>query len=172
VIAALASPSVLCSRSAGSSATRRYACNIIISPRDAGVFRARLLVFRNRMAHKDLRITHPPAQIFGFHQPAAASITSASARSIVSVMLVADPLALGTRLHALRENRWRASLGIDTNLHAMAVFDGSALGGVAGTLYARSPNMSIRCLQPRCRRSVMMVIVGGAGFFFGPFSAP
>ncbi len=79
----------------------------------------------------------------------------------------------GRAFMALRENPIRAlSLGIDTRRYTLMAFAlGSALGGVAGTLYAPltqfvdptpfALSMSLDLL--------LMVIVGGAGFFFGPF---
>ena len=100
---------------------------------------------------------------------------SASARSrIVSLMvwwLIRSPW--GRAFIALRENPVRAlSLGIDTRRYTLMAFAiGSALGGVAGTLYAPLTqyidpvpfNLSLSL------DLLMMVIVGGAGFFFGPF---
>ncbi|UTD26769.1 branched-chain amino acid ABC transporter permease [Bradyrhizobium sp. WD16] len=79
----------------------------------------------------------------------------------------------GRAFVALRENPLRAlSLGIDTRRYTLMAFAiGSALGGVAGTLYAPLTqyidpvpfglSLSLDLL--------MMVIVGGSGFFFGPF---
>src|SRR3979490_3642765 len=82
--------------------------------------------------------------------------------------------AWGRAFIALRENPVRAlSLGIDTRRYTLMAFAiGSALGGVAGTLYAPLTqyvdpvpfNLSLSL------DLLMMVIVGGAGFFFAPFS--
>jgi branched-chain amino acid transport system permease protein len=79
----------------------------------------------------------------------------------------------GRAFLALRENPIRAqSLGVDTRRYTLIAFAiGSALGGVAGTLYAPLTqyidpvpfNLSLSL------DLLMMVIVGGAGFFFGPF---
>ncbi len=79
----------------------------------------------------------------------------------------------GRAFVALRENPVRAlSLGIDTRRYTLMAFAiGSALGGIAGTLYAPLTqyidpvpfNLSLSL------DLLMMVIVGGAGFFFGPF---
>ena len=79
----------------------------------------------------------------------------------------------GRAFVALRENPVRAlSLGIDTRRYTLMAFAiGSALGGVAGTLYAPLTqyidpvpfNFSLSL------DLLMMVIVGGSGFFFGPF---
>lgn len=79
----------------------------------------------------------------------------------------------GRAFMALRENPLRAqSLGIDTRRYTLMAFAiGSALGGVAGALYAPLTqyidpvpfNLSLSL------DLLMMVIVGGAGFFLGPF---
>ena len=79
----------------------------------------------------------------------------------------------GRAFIALRENPIRAlSLGIDTRRYTLMAFAiGSALGGVAGALYAPLTqyidpipfNLSLSL------DLLMMVIVGGSGFFFGPF---
>jgi branched-chain amino acid transport system permease protein len=78
----------------------------------------------------------------------------------------------GRAFIALRENPIRAlSLGIDTRRYTLMAFAiGSAFGGVAGTLYAPLTqyidpvpfNLSLSL------DLLMMVIVGGSGFFFGP----
>jgi branched-chain amino acid transport system permease protein len=79
----------------------------------------------------------------------------------------------GRAFIALRENPIRAlSLGIDTRRYTLTAFAiGSAFGGVAGALYAPLTqyidpipfNLSLSL------DLLMMVIVGGSGFFFGPF---
>jgi branched-chain amino acid transport system permease protein len=79
----------------------------------------------------------------------------------------------GRAFLALRENPVRAlSLGVDTRRYTLMAFAiGSALGGFAGALYAPLTqyidpvpfNLSLSL------DILMMVIVGGAGFFFGPF---
>jgi branched-chain amino acid transport system permease protein len=79
----------------------------------------------------------------------------------------------GRAFVALRENPIRAlSLGIDTRRYTLMAFAiGSALGGISGTLYAPLTqyidpvpfNLSLSL------DLLMMVIVGGAGFFFGPY---
>ncbi|MDN5003116.1 branched-chain amino acid ABC transporter permease [Bradyrhizobium sp. GCM10027634] len=78
----------------------------------------------------------------------------------------------GRAFMALRENPLRAqSLGIDTRRYTLMAFAiGSALGGIAGALYAPLTqyidpvpfNLSLSL------DLLMMVIVGGAGFYFGP----
>jgi branched-chain amino acid transport system permease protein len=79
----------------------------------------------------------------------------------------------GRAFVALRENPIRAlSLGLDTRRYILMAFAiGSALGGLSGAIYAPlvqfiEPNsfalgMSLNLL--------LMVIVGGSGYFFGPF---
>jgi len=79
----------------------------------------------------------------------------------------------GRAFVALRENPIRAaSLGVDTRRYTLMAFAiGSSLGGLAGALYAPlvqfiepgsfALNLSFNLL--------LMVIVGGSGYFFGPF---
>ena len=79
----------------------------------------------------------------------------------------------GRAFVALRENPIRAaSLGVDTRRNTLMAFAfGSSLGGLAGALYAPlvqfiepgsfALNLSFNLL--------LMVIVGGSGYFFGPF---
>ena len=79
----------------------------------------------------------------------------------------------GRAFVALRENPVRAaSLGVDTRRYTLMAFAiGSSLGGLAGALYAPlvqfiepgsfALNLSFNLL--------LMVIVGGSGYFFGPF---
>ena len=79
----------------------------------------------------------------------------------------------GRAFMALRENPVRAqSLGVDTRMYTLMAFAiGSALGGVAGVLYA--PLVGI--VEPSTftldlsLKLLLIVIVGGAGFFAGPF---
>ncbi|WP_377805790.1 branched-chain amino acid ABC transporter permease [Azospirillum sp. A29] len=79
----------------------------------------------------------------------------------------------GRAFLALRENPVRAlSLGVDTRRYTLMAFAlGSALGGVAGSLYA--PLLEFVDPTPFTLvlsfNLLLMVIVGGAGFFFGPF---
>ena len=91
--------------------------------------------------------------------------------SLATWWLIRSPW--GRAFVALRENPVRAlSLGIDTRRYTLMAFAiGSAFGGVAGTLYAPLTqyidpvpfNLSLSL------DLLMMVIVGGSGFFFGPF---
>lgn len=79
----------------------------------------------------------------------------------------------GRAFMALRENPVRAdSLGVDTQRYTLIAFAlGSALGGVAGVLY--SP--LVQFIEPTAfalglsLNLLLMVIVGGSGYFFGPF---
>ena len=79
----------------------------------------------------------------------------------------------GRAFIALRENPVRAmSLGVDTRRYTLMAFAiGSALGGLAGTLYAPlvefvDPTPFTLALSLNI---LLMVIVGGSGFFMGPF---
>ena len=79
----------------------------------------------------------------------------------------------GRAFLALRENPIRAmSLGVDTRRYILMAFAiGSALGGLAGVLYA--PLVGL--VEPPAFALtlsfdlLMMVIVGGSGYFAGPF---
>jgi len=79
----------------------------------------------------------------------------------------------GRAFMALRENPVRAdSLGVDTRRYTLMAFAiGSALGGVAGVLYAPL----VQFIEPTAfalalsLNLLLMVIVGGSGYFFGPF---
>ena len=79
----------------------------------------------------------------------------------------------GRAFTALRENTVRAdSLGVDTRRYTLMAFAmGSTLGGVAGVLYAPL----VQFIEPTAfnlnlsLNLLLMVMVGGAGFFLGPF---
>ena len=79
----------------------------------------------------------------------------------------------GRAFTALRENALRAdSLGVDTRRYTLMAFAfGSALGGVAGVLYAPL----IQFIEPTVFNLnlslslLLMVMVGGSGYFLGPF---
>ena len=79
----------------------------------------------------------------------------------------------GRAFTALRENPVRAaSLGIDTRRYTLMAFAiGSALGGIAGVLYAPL----VQFIEPTAfalnlsLNLLLMVIVGGSGYFLGPF---
>jgi branched-chain amino acid transport system permease protein len=79
----------------------------------------------------------------------------------------------GRAFVALRENPVRAlSLGVDTRRYTLMAFAiGSSLGGLSGALYAPlvqfiEPNSFALGLSFNL---LLMVIVGGSGYFFGPF---
>ena len=118
----------------------------------------------------------PRPNVFGFatNRPLPFYYFCLGSLGIVSLAmwwLIRSPW--GRAFMALRENPMRAlSLGIDTRRYTLMAFAiGSALGGVAGALYAPLAqfidpvpfNLSLSL------DLLMMVIVGGAGFFFGPF---
>ena len=79
----------------------------------------------------------------------------------------------GRAFVALRENPVRAlSLGLDTRRYTLMAFAiGSSLGGLSGALFAPL----VQFLEPasfglnRSFDLLLMVIVGGSGYFFGPF---
>ncbi|HLW92256.1 MAG TPA: branched-chain amino acid ABC transporter permease [Roseiarcus sp.] len=91
--------------------------------------------------------------------------------SLATLGLVRSPW--GRAFVALRENPIRAlSLGVDTRRYILAAFAiGSALGGLSGALYA--PLVGL--VEPPAFNLtlsftlLMMVIVGGSGYFLGPF---
>jgi branched-chain amino acid transport system permease protein len=118
----------------------------------------------------------PRPHIFGFAttKPLPFYYLCLGSLAIVSLALwwlIRSPW--GRAFVAVRENPLRAqSLGIDTRRYTLMAFAiGSALGGVAGALYAPLTqyidpvpfNLSLSL------DLLMMVIVGGSGFFFGPF---
>lgn len=118
----------------------------------------------------------PRPHIFGLatNKPLPFYYVCLGSLAIVSIAvwwLIRSPW--GRAFMALRENPLRAqSLGIDTRRYTLMAFAiGSALGGVAGALYAPLTqyidpvpfNLSLSL------DLLMMVIVGGAGFFLGPF---
>lgn len=79
----------------------------------------------------------------------------------------------GRAFVALRENPVRAlSLGLDTRRYTLMAFAiGSSLGGLSGALYAPL----VQFIEPGSFalalsfNLLLMVIVGGSGYFFGPF---
>jgi branched-chain amino acid transport system permease protein len=79
----------------------------------------------------------------------------------------------GRAFMALRENPVRAaSLGVDTRRYTLTAFAiGSALGGVSGVLFAPL----VEYIEPTAfalglsLNLLLMVIVGGSGYFWGPF---
>ena len=79
----------------------------------------------------------------------------------------------GRALVALRENPMRAlSLGVDTRRYTLIAFAlGAGLGGISGALYAPL----VQFIDPTpfalglSLNLLLMVVVGGSGYFFGPF---
>jgi branched-chain amino acid transport system permease protein len=79
----------------------------------------------------------------------------------------------GRAFVALRENPIRArSLGLDTRRYTLMAFAiGSSLGGLSGAVYAPL----VQYIEPLSfalalsLNLLLMVIVGGSGYFFGPF---
>ena len=79
----------------------------------------------------------------------------------------------GRAFMAVRENPVRAlSLGVDTRRYTLMAFAiGSAMGGLAGALYAPL----VQFIEPNSfglglsLNLLLMVIVGGSGIFLGPF---
>jgi branched-chain amino acid transport system permease protein len=79
----------------------------------------------------------------------------------------------GRAFVALRENPMRAlSLGVDTRRYTLMAFAlGAGLGGLAGALYAPL----VQFIDPTpfalalSLNLLLMVVVGGSGYFFGPF---
>ena len=118
----------------------------------------------------------PRPDIFGFptRRPLPFYYLCLGSLALVSLAvwwLIRSPW--GRAFVALRENPVRAlSLGIDTRRYTLMAFAiGSALGGVAGTLYAPLTQYvdPVPFSLALSLDLLMMVIVGGSGFFFGPF---
>jgi branched-chain amino acid transport system permease protein len=109
--------------------------------------------------------TAPPLAYYYFCLFALAAVT------LATFGLVRSPW--GRAFIALRENPLRASsLGVDTRRYTLMAFAiGSALGGLAGAFYA--PLVGL--VEPPAftlslsLNLLMMVIVGGSGYFLGPF---
>src|SRR5262249_20409095 len=82
----------------------------------------------------------------------------------------------GRAFVALRENPIRAqSLGVDTRRYTLMAFAlGAGLGGIAGALYAPL----VQFIDPTpfalglSLNLLLMVVVAGSGYFFGPFLGP
>jgi branched-chain amino acid transport system permease protein len=83
----------------------------------------------------------------------------------------------GRAFVAVRENPIRAlSLGVDTRRYTLMAFAiGAGIGGLAGSLYAPlvgfiDPSPFVLSATPTGSLSLLlMVVVGGSGYFFGPF---
>jgi branched-chain amino acid transport system permease protein len=137
------------------------------------------LVFRNEewLTKGDLRhLRHSAAEHLRLlaEIPLYSTISASPRWRIVSALDVVDRRSpWGRAFMALRENPTRAlSLGVDTRRYTLMAFAiGSAMGGFAGALYAPlvefiDPNPFALGLSLSL---LLMVIVGGSGFFFGPF---
>jgi branched-chain amino acid transport system permease protein len=91
--------------------------------------------------------------------------------SLATWWLIRSPW--GRAFVALRENPMRAlSLGVDTRRYTLMAFAlGAGLGGVSGALYAPL----VQFIDPTpfalslSLNLLLMVVVGGSGYFFGPF---
>jgi branched-chain amino acid transport system permease protein len=91
--------------------------------------------------------------------------------SLAAWWLIRSPW--GRAFVAVRENPIRAlSLGVDTRRYTLMAFAlGAGLGGVAGALYAPL----VQYIDPSpfalglSLNLLLMVVVGGSGYFFGPF---
>jgi branched-chain amino acid transport system permease protein len=118
----------------------------------------------------------PRPEIFGLSTDSALRFyfVCLAALAIVSALvwwLIRSPW--GRAFVALRENPIRAlSLGVDTRRYILMAFAiGSALGGVSGVLYAPL----VEFIDPTpftlglSLNLLLMVIVGGQGFFAGPY---
>ena len=91
--------------------------------------------------------------------------------SLAAWWLIRSPW--GRAFVALRENPVRAlSLGVDTRRYTLMAFAlGAGLGGISGALYAPL----VQFIDPTpfalglSLNLLLMVVVGGSGYFFGPF---
>jgi len=91
--------------------------------------------------------------------------------SLATWWLIRSPW--GRAFVALRENPVRAlSLGVDTRRYTLMAFAlGAGLGGISGALYAPL----VQFVDPTpfalglSLNLLLMVVVGGSGYFFGPF---
>ena len=91
--------------------------------------------------------------------------------SLAAWWLIRSPW--GRAFVALRENPVRAlSLGVDTRRYTLMAFAlGAGLGGISGVLYAPL----VQYIDPTpfalllSLNLLLMVVVGGSGYFFGPF---
>jgi branched-chain amino acid transport system permease protein len=91
--------------------------------------------------------------------------------SLATWWLIRSPWGLA--FVALRENPVRAlSLGVDTRRYTLMAFAlGAGLGGISGALYAPL----VQFIDPTpfalglSLNLLLMVVVGGSGYFFGPF---
>jgi branched-chain amino acid transport system permease protein len=118
----------------------------------------------------------PRPAIFGFSLAGAHAfyyfcLAALALVSLATWRLIRSPW--GRAFVALRENPMRAlSLGVDTRRYTLMAFAlGAGLGGIAGALYAPL----VQFIDPTpfalglSLNLLLMVVVGGSGYFFGPF---
>jgi branched-chain amino acid transport system permease protein len=99
------------------------------------------------------------------------SLGALAVLSLATLWMLRSPW--GRAFVGLRENPIRAaSLGVDTRRYTLVAFAiGSSLGGLSGALYAPL----VQFIEPgsfalgMSFNLLLMVIVGGSGYFFGPF---
>jgi branched-chain amino acid transport system permease protein len=95
--------------------------------------------------------------------------------SLLAWLLIQSPW--GRAFIAVRENPIRAlSLGVDTRRYTLMAFAiGAGLGGLAGSLYALLTQFvdptpfSLAAPRTGSLDLLLMVVIGGSGYFFGPF---
>lgn len=95
--------------------------------------------------------------------------------SLATWLLIQSPW--GRAFIAVRENPIRAlSLGVDTRRYTLMAFAiGAGIGGLAGSLYAPLVQFidptpfSLSATPTGSLNLLLMVVVGGSGYFFGPF---
>ena len=118
----------------------------------------------------------PRPSIFGFSLAGAHAfyyfcLAALALVALATWWLIRSPW--GRAFVALRENPMRAlSLGVDTRRYTLIAFAlGAGLGGIAGALYAPL----VQFIDPTpfalalSLNLLLMVVVGGSGYFFGPF---
>ncbi len=113
-----------------------------------------------------LGLSTEPARIFYYFCLAHLALVS-----LAAWWLIRSPW--GRAFVAVRENPVRAlSLGVDTRRYTLMAFAlGAGLGGIAGALYAPL----VQYIDPSpfglslSLNLLLMVVVGGSGFFFGPY---
>jgi branched-chain amino acid transport system permease protein len=137
------------------------------------------LVFRNEswLTNGIYGISNiPRPTIFGFptNRPLQfyyLCLASLGLASVALWWLIRSPW--GRAFVAVRENPMRAlSLGVDTRRYTLMAFAiGAGLGGISGALYAPL----VQFVDPTpfalglSLNLLLMVVVGGSGYFFGPF---
>ena len=147
--------------------------------RDAGLRDARLSGFRNEewITGGIYGISNiPRPSLFGYSLRTPRDfyyfcLANLALVSLAAWWLIRSPW--GRAFVALRENPLRAlSLGVDTRRYTLMAFAlGAGLGGISGVLYAPL----VQYIDPTpfslllSLNLLLMVVVGGSGYFFGPF---